>query len=361
MSKRLTADDYRALAAERGYTWLDQEVPQSNKTKTRWQCPQGHEWLSSYTDFNQGTSCRQCSNKRRGRRRITPDQVAKLAESRDFKWIGKTHPYALEPTDWQCSVGHTWKACYSDLKKGNGCPHCSGNAPLTAGDYARVAHERGFIWLGLLPNATHVKTRWQCPQGHVWEAPYRSIAHNKSGCPHCKYERLGAKRKNKTDKYHALATRRGFKWVGAEVRNTKIKTAWECPSGHRWDSNYLNILHGNGCPHCLDYVNDAPVSKPQRTLHEQIGGELNYPVRRYRLDIAFPAEMIDVEYDCWYWHDPKRDAKRDTVLIALGWKILRIKSSELLPTSGQVQAALDCLRKGGQYAEIVLTDWKETE
>lgn len=41
----------------------------------------------------------------------------------------------------------------------------------------------------------------------------------------------------------------------------------------------------------------TPVSKYQKKIHEVTGGILNYPVKGYLLDIAFPEDKIYIEYD----------------------------------------------------------------
>ena len=81
----------------------------------------------------------------------------------------------------------------------------------------------------------------------------------------------------------------------------------------------------------------APCSKQQKHIHNIIGGKLNYPVDRCSLDIAFPNEMIYIEYDGsghgWYdkkylkdGHEivQKKDMKRTFYLNSKGWKIIRI-------------------------------------
>lgn len=74
-------------------------------------------------------------------------------------------------------------------------------------------------------------------------------------------------------------------------------------------------------------------SKPQVELFKLIKeifpeAILNYPVKElnYSLDIAIPSLMIDVEYDCWYWHQDKQtDYKRQKELENIGWRIVRYK------------------------------------
>jgi len=54
--------------------------------------------------------------------------------------------------------------------------------------------------------------------------------------------------------------------------------------------------------------------------------ELDFPVERYRIDIAYPYGKLGVEIDGIYWHKLKKrnNRRRNKVLKAAGWKILRI-------------------------------------
>ena len=53
------SDDYRELAAQRGFAWLGPEVPNVG-TNTNWRCPEGHEWPACYSNVQQGTGCPEC-------------------------------------------------------------------------------------------------------------------------------------------------------------------------------------------------------------------------------------------------------------------------------------------------------------
>lgn len=106
------------------------------------------------------------------------------------------------------------------------------------------------------------------------------------------------------------------------------------------------------------------MSKPQLALHEMLGGELNFPAKRYHIDIALfdSPQKIAVEYDCWYYHERQRtkaiDEKRDQYLLEQGWHILRIKSGTDIPTMNQLDEVLARLRGTDAYGEIILPDWR---
>lgn len=51
--------------------------------------------------------------------------------------------------------------------------------------------------------------------------------------------------------YYLLAESKGYKWLGPEVKTTVVKTWFECPSGHRWKTNYRAIQNGQGCRRCF--------------------------------------------------------------------------------------------------------------
>jgi hypothetical protein len=50
--------------------------------------------------------------------------------------------------------------------------------------------------------------------------------------------------------YHALAARRGYKWIGEFPANTKTPTLWRCEQGHEWRSRFFSINEGDSCPVC---------------------------------------------------------------------------------------------------------------
>lgn len=114
----------------------------------------------------------------------------------------------------------------------------------------------------------------------------------------------------------------------------------------------------------------APISRPQEQLYNMVknkylDAKLNYPFDDCSLDIFLYVDdiKIDIEYDGWYWHQNKqRDTRRDNYLIRKGFKILRIRSGELLPTADELFSAIDCLvNTEHHFKEIKLSDWKEVD
>lgn len=99
----------------------------------------------------------------------------------------------------------------------------------------------------------------------------------------------------------------------------------------------------------------APCSKQQKYLHKLLGGELNYPIDDCSLDIAFPEQMIYIEYDGSghntrysnnenydYNKNLQKDINREYFLKNKGWKIIRIISkNDKLPSDDIMLKLID--------------------
>lgn len=73
----------------------------------------------------------------------------------------------------------------------------------------------------------------------------------------------------------------------------------------------------------------------------------NYAYDRLNFDCLLIINniKIDVEYDGWYWHKDKQeeDKRRNYFLTRRGFKVLRIRSSEEMPTKEQIIEAVNIL------------------
>jgi very-short-patch-repair endonuclease len=115
--------------------------------------------------------------------------------------------------------------------------------------------------------------------------------------------------------------------------------------------------------------NTVPSSRCQRYLHQLLGGKLNYPIKWYSLDIAFPKEKIYIEYD-GSGHDLRvkkgnisyeefkwQECTRKSFLENKGWKIIRIISQhDKLPLD---KKNIKLINKAKQYLINTNHTWVE--
>jgi hypothetical protein len=177
-----TAQDYHNLAAERGFQWIGSESPVNNHTKTLWQCSKDHTWQAVYRDIYSGRGCPYCAGKAPKTDGGYHSLAAQRGFQWVGDVLPDT---TFIKTKWRCGEGHTWESRYNDLSNGSGCPYCAGITPKTAQDYHNLAAERGFQWVGdVLPINVKAKTLWRCSSGHEWEAVFGNVLQG-TGCPHC--------------------------------------------------------------------------------------------------------------------------------------------------------------------------------
>lgn len=64
--------------------------------------------------------------------------------------------------------------------------------------------------------------------------------------------------------YYALANEHEVEWLGPKVKRARIHTWWQCQRGHKWQTTYVSIRSGSGCPICgqerrVEYLRKKPV------------------------------------------------------------------------------------------------------
>lgn len=303
MAEKIPAD-YHALARNRNFKWLGPIVSRTTE-KTHWECAFGHRFQTSYHSLKKsipkGTSgCPICAIQRRAfLRRKKPPDYHHLAREKGLMWLGPRVNRTHEPTWWRCSSDHRFEACYSSIASDHGCPICAIESRTDLRrkrprDYHRLAQERGFLWIGPRVANTQVKTVWECPDGHRWEAKYNDI-HNGCGCPIC------------------------FGMVNGAYASPLQRTLCDMVNGE------LNYPCGN----------------------------LRIDVALPDSNVA-----IEYDAWYWHGHRMEEDAARDREIISAGWKILHIKSNSSLPSMGQLHAAISNLKSSTEpIAEIILDDW----
>jgi len=183
-SKRKNIYDMQHLAKLRGGKCLSTEYV-NNKTKLKWQCNKGHIWEAVPSSVATRTWCPVCgNNKSHESNKLTIKEMQLIAQKRGGKCLSSKYINARTKLKWQCKKGHTWKATPNHVKNGTWCPRCSGNKKLSIKDMERIADSRGGKCLSSKYINNKTKLKWQCEKGHTWEATPHNIR-NGTWCPEC--------------------------------------------------------------------------------------------------------------------------------------------------------------------------------
>ncbi|MBP7774161.1 hypothetical protein KA078_00040 [Candidatus Woesebacteria bacterium] len=172
-----------------------------------------------------------------------------IAESRGGVCLTESYVNSSVKMRWKCKNSHVWEAAGADVKRSSWCPNCSGLKRLTIDVPKFIAEERGGICLSAEYVNSSEKLLWQCEYGHTWQATLRDI---KSGtwCRICSYYYRAENKKNGIDDAKQIAVIRGGKCLSRKYINSKSPLVWRCSIGHRWLTDYSNILQGSWCPEC---------------------------------------------------------------------------------------------------------------
>jgi very-short-patch-repair endonuclease len=364
MTKRPSTpiEAYHELAREMGVVFVGGYTGRVDD-KANWECGKGHEWTTSLTAMRVAhgkrfNGCPHCA----GNSRKNEQDYHDLAASKGWKWLGPFVSRAIHKTWWECDKGHRIQKGFSYVKCGHGCVACAGQLPRSKGDYLALGKERGIRWLGFeMPPDTKSVTSWYCAIcENIWKTTFDSIQSG-SSCPKCANKKKGQSQRLTKQNYRDLAEGQGISWLGTLPERSNTKTLWGCREGHKWQRSYTHQQRGYLCPQCSKKVNGRHTSIPQRKLAELLDGQINYRLDSHFLDIAInhKGHKIAVEYDGWHWHggQEERDDIRDKKILGAGWRLLKIKGSNLLPSAAELQQALYRLCNDEDFVEIVLPDW----
>jgi thiol-disulfide isomerase/thioredoxin len=175
-----------------------------------------------------------------------------LAKSRNGVCLSNSYSGAGKKLKWKCSEGHIWEATANSVNRGSWCLKCSGNERLTIEEMRQIASERGGKCLSTEYVNSSTKLKWQCAEGHVWEAMPSTIKNRNSWCKICSDRQSALRRRTiSIDYLHRIASERGGKCLSEEYVNSNTKLTWQCAEGHVWEAVPKHVLYsGSWCRKC---------------------------------------------------------------------------------------------------------------
>lgn len=179
--RRLTLDSAKVTAEQRGGHCLSETYINSGE-KLVWQCQQDHTWEATLENvkYNQRW-CPTCA----GNRKLDLAHVQRVAHQRKGKSLSLSYINSQEPLQWECALGHQWWANLGSVSQGTWCPTCAGCKTYTLGDMRQLASDRGGRCVSSTYKDVHTHLDWECSLGHRWKATATSLISRKSWCPTC--------------------------------------------------------------------------------------------------------------------------------------------------------------------------------
>ncbi|MEF8731213.1 MAG: hypothetical protein V5B40_04650 [Candidatus Accumulibacter meliphilus] len=241
-----------AKAAEKGGSCLSANYSGVDQ-RYRFRCAKGHEWDATfYSVVRRGQWCARCSG-----RKVVPEEQLEIARSLASHKGGEclTDQYTTSQSQmaWRCAIGHEWQGTYSNIvNRGKWCPWCAGNKVDAATQLLRaqqVAHGRGGDLLTSSYTGNKEPMRWQCAEGHEWNASFGTVVGRGAWCGRCGGNQREAH--EQFAKAQEIATKKNGRCLDAEYRGTSAKMLWQCERGHRWRATFYSVVQGETwCPTC---------------------------------------------------------------------------------------------------------------
>lgn len=208
----------RRAAEEKGGKCIT-ETYISSLTPMIWECAEGHRWETTANNIlprknDPGTWCRVCGAISRGVQQrgqvrkqvydngIRPKEdesiisiLQRIAESKGGLLISDQYTKDDELLTWQCDKGHEWDASAGSIKGtasrgGTWCPKCFESKKgetqrLCIEEMQEIAKSRGGRCLSDVYVNAKTKLKWECANGHQWEAIADTVKNRESWCRKC--------------------------------------------------------------------------------------------------------------------------------------------------------------------------------
>jgi len=229
--------------------------------------------------------------------RLTFEYMSDFANKHEFELLNTYEKDNKKCVSVKCKNGHihdlTWH-CFHDK---HGCKEC--NRKYTKEYITTYANKYGYT-IDNFEGYTDLnfKLKFICLNGHILNTSFSNFVKGRR----CYCE-------GGLNYYTQKDLEEIFKNEGCELLSQfKIQkdiVDFKCNCGNYSSIRVDHFLNGVRCDECATekrretlYKNGtAPCSAQQKYLYNLFGGELNYPVSRCSLDIAFPDDKIYIEYN----------------------------------------------------------------
>ena len=274
----------------------------NNYTHLEFRCKNGHTFFANANNVKTGWWCAHCS----GNAKLNIDVFKEIAIRHGGQLISKEYIDVDHSLNWKCKQGHTFHLTGHSVKNQHKwCPHCNGGKKLALvkvgeqyvyniDDMQKLAATKGGICLSKKYLGSNTNLKWQCREGHQWEARPGKIKLG-SWCKICSYEENAkARRLPLSDIIQIVADRDG-KLLSTEKSYhlnfplVKLK----CNQGHIWETDIKYIKYGSWCPDCkydaISLKTRFPLSHYQKLVSRKEGKllttEKDYQNSRSKLTI----------------------------------------------------------------------------
>ena len=343
--RKLTYEEVKEYIESFGYKLLSKEYISSSE-KLKIKCPQGHIYDVKFNNFKNGNRCPECQRIYR----YTFDDIKEIVENKGYKLLSKEYVNNNTKLSFLCPNGHEYETIFSCFQQGHRCPECAKEyygdyCKLKYEDVKEYIESFGYKLLSEAYVNNNTKLIICCPNGHNYHVRYANFKQG-NRCPYCK--RIDYKEvKMEVEKfgYKLLSTFNDIaeKLNGTVGISTNIKVKCPNPNHEIYEVKLSKFINRKDrCPYCN-------VSKGEQKIMDWLNkNEIQYIYDKpYFKDLLSPSnnllrpDFILPDYKIWIEYDGEFHYKKmyedDSFEIMLehdkikniyaenaGWKLIRI-------------------------------------
>lgn len=231
-----TIEDCIEFAKKNNGLCISTEYVNSNSLLL-WQCNNNHQFQKSFGDIKSTKNfCTECTISK-----ITIDTCNKLAKKKKGKCLSSEYINSMSYLEWECEFNHIWRATYSSVSAANSwCAICAKNSKLNLDVFKDIAKSYGGKCLSDVYVNLQTKMRFQCKEGHIWDALGQHIRNSKSWCPKC----FGSGQLS-LEECKSIAKEREGECLETEYVNCSIPMKWRCKNKHEWLQSFSHVKHNS--------------------------------------------------------------------------------------------------------------------
>lgn len=155
------------------------------KSRLTWVCKNSHTWDAIFESVMRGTWCNICADVvRADKKRFTIQKVENLLEEMNIKLLSKNYKDSVTLLDVAClKCSHPWRAKWSNLASGFGCPRCAKKVVYWQDIESTVKAKFGRL---ISKKFISAKSKMQlvCGNNHKFNSSWDQLKRG-SWCPHC--------------------------------------------------------------------------------------------------------------------------------------------------------------------------------
>jgi very-short-patch-repair endonuclease/DNA-directed RNA polymerase subunit RPC12/RpoP len=338
--RTLTYCQIKEYIEQQGYVLLSKEY-RGSKTSLNIQCPRGHQYGVTWTNFQQGYRCPKCKGEKLAKeRRLSLKKVEAFIRQQGYTLLSEKYKNASTKLEIQCNKGHQYQVIWINFKQGYRCPHCAGNAKLTYEQVKEYIETYGYFLLSETYKRADAKLSIQCPEGHRYKATWSSFRQGHR-CPYCAGQIVEYEQVKEYVKAH------GYFLLSENYKNTHGKLLYQCPKGHQYQASWVSFQQGHRCSKCNQSRGEEEIAKILNEHKISFIRQYRLPRTRLSLDFFLPDLEIGIEYDGQQHFEPvqfggislrkaqqrlkkqqQRDIKKDKICRDLGIVLLRVKYTD---------------------------------